>query len=363
MDTKIFFQKKEIDNHHYRQLRKRIKEVVAVLPKSRLKTKAFVVLAFPILYFSVYAVALYNFENYIVFCGLYGFLGVLAVIIFINIIHDAVHGNIFKNKNLNLLALFLFDIMGGNSYVWKKRHMLMHHNYQNISGWDSDIEQSGLIKIYPDEKSNFINKYQHKLIFVFYPLFLFNWIFLRDFKDFFMKNRLIKKVCKIPTIQYFKLFFFKAVFLTYTVFIPLVIGVPVKVVLIALFVLLVSGGVFALLVLLTPHVNDRNEFLTPNKSGQLNVSWFRHQFLTTNDISADNWITRNIMGNFNFHLAHHLFPKISSVYAPEITKVIKEYALENGFEYRSYKLKNALSYHYRLIKSNALSFDFFEEDM
>ena len=69
------------------------------------------------------------------------------------------------------------------------------------------------------------------------------------------------------------------------------------------------------------------------------------------------------MGNFNFHLVHHLFPKINSVYAPELTLEIEKYAQKNGFNYRSYKLNEALRYHYKLIKDNAYSEDFFEEDM
>jgi linoleoyl-CoA desaturase len=46
-----------------------------------------------------------------------------------------------------------------------------------------------------------------------------------------------------------------------------------------------------------------------------------------------------------------------------MTSEIRKYAEENGFEYRSYKLRNALYYHYKLIKANANNEDFFEEDM
>ena len=32
--------------------------------------------------------------------------------------------------------------MGANSYIWKIRHIRLHHNYPNVMGWDSDFEQS-----------------------------------------------------------------------------------------------------------------------------------------------------------------------------------------------------------------------------
>ena len=174
---------------------------------------------------------------------------------------------------------------------------------------------------------------------------------------------MIKKVCIIPTIEYFKLFFFKALFIFYMVIVPIMLGLDWYVSIGALFVMFAVGSVFALLSLLTPHINDMNQFPLPNESGKLNVSWFKHQFVTTNDVSLNNWFTRNIMGNFNFHLAHHLFPNINSVYAPEVTSEIRNYAIENGFEYRSYKLFKALNYHYKLIKANAVTDNFFEEDM
>lgn len=363
MKTNITFKKDSVDNAHYRQLRSRLKELVKNLPKKREQNKKQIAVILPLLFISTYLTALMLMDSTFAFFLLYAVLGVISVLIFINLIHDAVHDNVFKKRKANEILLFVFDLLGGNSFIWKKRHMVLHHNFQNIAGWDSDIEQAGLIKVYPQEKASLINRNQYWLIFLFYPLYLFNWIFVRDFKDFFLKKRLIKKVCKIPFIEYIKLFFFKAVFVFYIVVIPILIGVAINQALIALSVMFVTGSIFALLSLLTPHVNETNKFPIPNSSGEMQISWLEHQFITTNDIKLNNWFTRNLMGNFNFHLAHHLFPRISSVYAPEITKMIRDYATENGFAYRSYQLKEALIYHYRLIRANALDVNLFEEDM
>ena len=82
-------------------------------------------------------------------------------------------------------------------------------------------------------------------------------------------------------------------------------------------------------------------------------SWFMHQFLTINDVKTSNFITRQLMGNSNYHLVHHLFPTISSVYAPEVTEVIEAYAREHHIPYRSYSFREAFKMHYQLIRSNA----------
>ncbi|HMC01182.1 MAG TPA: fatty acid desaturase [Flavobacteriaceae bacterium] len=359
----VIFKKSSKDNYHYRELRKQINHVLKSLPQSRKYKKKYFAIGLPLFYLTIYVLALQFSSSKILFYSLYSLLGITSVLIFVNIIHDAVHNNIFKSRRTNNALILIFDCIGGNSFIWKKRHMLLHHNYQNIPGWDSDIEQAGLIKIFPNEKASLINKYQHYFIFLFYPLYLFNWILIRDFKDFFLKNRQIKKVCKIPTFEYIKLFFFKSFFIFYMAFIPILLGVEIHVSITALCFMFVSGSIFAMLSLLTPHVNDKNEFPIQDSEGKLNISWLEHQFITTNDLSLSNWFTRNLMGNFNFHLSHHLFPKISSVYAQEVTKVIQDYANENGFSYRTYKLTNALKYHYKLIKANALDLGFFEEDM
>jgi len=363
METEVIFDKNATHNFHYRKLRGQLKQLVNELPKSRLSFKMYQVVGLPVLYLSIYLLALYNANNIALFYSLYAVLGITAVLIFINIIHDAVHNNFFKKEWANKLILVVFDLLGGNSYIWKKRHVLLHHNFQNVSGWDSDIEQAGLIKIFPNEKLTLLNRHQHWFIFLVYPLYLFNWILIRDFKDFFLSNRMIKKVCKISRIEYFNLFFFRINFIFYMVVLPIMFGVKLRIALVALCVMLVTGSVFALLSLLTPHVNEKSQFPLPDSTGYLKVSWFEHQFITTNDITLNNWFTRNFMGNFNFHLAHHLFPGINSVYAPEVTQEIQKYAKEHGFLYRSYKLNKALLYHYRLIKANALESDFFEEDM
>ncbi|TXE09544.1 fatty acid desaturase [Gelidibacter salicanalis] len=290
--------------------------------------------------------------------------GLVSVLIFVNCIHEASHHNIFSSKWANNALLTLFDFIGIDSYIWKKRHILLHHNFQNVSGWDSDIEQSGFIKIYPHDKSEWYHNYQHKFVFMLYPLFLFNWIFVRDFKDFFSKKRIIKKVLKhIPILQYIKLFFFKLFFIFYTIILPIWIGFSLKTVLTGFCLMLVAGSVFSMGILLTSHVNQHNQFPLPDANGNLNLSWLEHQFVTTNDINTTNWFTRNVMGNFNFHLVHHLFPNINSAYVPEITKIVQDYALKNGFSYRSYTMRQAFKHHYQLIKSNALNSDVFEEDM
>ncbi|WP_161622663.1 fatty acid desaturase family protein [Cesiribacter andamanensis] len=274
------------------------------------------------------------------------------------------HNTLFRPTNLNAAFLYLFDLIGANSYIWKRRHLHLHHNFPNVAGWDSDIEQASLFRIFPHDPHRSIHRHQPRLLFLLYPFYLANWLLVRDFKDFFSKQQVIRKITRIPLPEYAKLFFFKGLFLTYILGVPFMLGVPLLLAIGAFLLLLLTANAFALFVLLTPHTNTQNAFPLPDARHTLPQSWLLHQFSTTNDVSGSNWWYRHVMANFNCHLAHHLFPRIPYVYAPEVTQVIREFARQHQLPYRTYPLLQALRFHYQLICQNAVgAADFLEEDM
>lgn len=353
MDKKIQFLKDEIDKNHFRELSKKVKQELKKIPSKRIIFSRFRAVFFPIVYVFLYFLSTKFYQQPIYYFSIFGLMGLTVVLIFLNLVHDAVHESIFKNKNIDRTLLYFFDLIGANSYIWKIRHKLLHHRYQNIAGWDSDIAQASIMRIFPHDKKEKVHTIQHRLIFIFYPIYLLNWLFIRDFKDFFQKNQIVSKVVKIPTIEYIKLIFFKLFYIFYIVIIPILNGVSVGKAIGAMVFMVVVAGLFALTVLLPPHANISNEFPLPNDDGELDKSWLKHQFETTNDVSLNNWFSRNLMGNFNFHVVHHLFPTINSSLTPEATKIVKEYADLNGFSYKSLTLKEALLNHYKLLKFNA----------
>lgn len=353
-------------NDIFKKLAFRVQRNINELPnKSKLEYVAKVrALFFPFIFVVLFMIAQWQSQSPLFFFSCYALMGLTIVLIFLNLIHDLVHDSVFKDRRINAALLYIFDIIGANSYIWKKRHTILHHGFPNVAGWDSDIEQANLFKIFPHDTTRKIHMYQYWYFALLYPLYLVNWVFVRDFRDFFSENQVVRKVCKIPLTEYAKLFFFKAFFLFYTVIIPIIFFEVIWWhTVLALIGMLIVGGIFALIILLTPHVNTTNEFPLPDKNGKLPDNWFGHQLLTTNDVSLDNWLTRNVMGNFNYHIAHHLFPRLSNVYAPYVTKIIRDIATENNLSYRTYPLKDALLFHYRLIRNNGVDADIMDDTM
>lgn len=348
----------------FHQLRQDVNTLVTQLEPHRKNGIVLKALLFPILYILLYISLLVWGTNPVVLFAAYFGLGLLLVVIFLNIIHDAVHGTIFRSKKLNEWYVYLFDLMGANSYTWRMRHVRFHHNYPNVSGWDTDIEQSKLARIFPNDVKLYVHRYQHIYLPLLYPLYLLNWLLIRDFRDFFNKKRTVWKLTTIPKTEYVKLFLFKAFFLFYLVVLPAwLLPVGWAKVIAGFLVMMFTASVFSLIVLLSPHANTSSEFPLPDEKNQLPHNWMMHMLTTTNDVQSDNWFTRFCMGCFNYHVVHHLFPNVNHVYYPEVTNLLKEYAARYNLPYKSFSLTTSLKNHYLLLKRNGATEDIFEETM
>ena len=348
----------------FTELRKEVLSTVAILQPERHKTIILKAILLPIVYFGIYAVALLLGENLAILYLCYFFMGLFLVSIFLNVIHDAVHGTIFRSERANAAYVYLFDLMGANSFIWKLRHIRFHHNYPNVNGWDTDIEQSSLARIFPNGTFSRMHKYQHLYLPFLYPLYLANWLLVRDFKDFFNRKKTVRKLINIPGIEFVKLFLFKTLFLFYMIVLPkIILGIGWTAMLGAFAVMLFTASISSLMVLLSPHANTESSFPLPNEHNKFEHSWMMHMLMTTNDITHDNWFTRFFMGCFNYHIVHHLFPNVNHAYYPEITCLLKEKAGIHGLPYRQFSLLTSLRNHYQLLKNNRNVENIFEETM
>ncbi|MBK1894250.1 fatty acid desaturase family protein [Chryseobacterium paridis] len=339
----------------FNELRKKVNQRVENITENRdiyIQIKAVLL---PIVYIGLYVFALLNVEKSWIYISSFVLMGITLVIIYLNLIHEAAHNNIFKSKRLNGWVLQIFDFVGANSYIWKKRHIASHHAYPNVDGWDTDIEQSGLLLIVPWIKAKGVQKYQHLFFFLVYPLYLFNWMFIRDFRDFFDNERVILKTQgSIPVIEKVKMVTYKLFYFFYQIIVPVIFfKASIGLALGAWFLQVITASIFALFVLLPLHPLPDNAFPRLDEKNGLPSSWLRHQMEVTNDLANNNWMVRNVLGNFNFHVAHHLFPNYSYMYYNEITEEIEEFAKENGLAYKKFPIFTALGKHVDLLRQNA----------
>lgn len=143
----------------------------------------------------------------------------------------------------------------------------------------------------------------------------------------------------------------------------LTLGVSWNQTLTGFIIMMFTASITSLIILLSPHASLNSEFPEANENGEFNHTWFVHQLLVTNDVSWDNWFTRFFLGSFNYHVAHHIFPNVASIYLPEVTTKIENFAKENDLPYRKFGLFESLKGHWLLLKHNAINENIFEETM
>jgi linoleoyl-CoA desaturase len=281
-------------------------------------------------------------------------LGPLTIILAINVSHDAIHGVAHSNKFWNNFFKYQMDLIGANSYLWKQRHKNGHHNFPNTVDKDPDIKQSDLVKILPKSRTLYFHKYQHIYVPFLYSLYTINWIYIRDFKDVIQKNNFIEN---IPKKELLKFIFFKILYFSIFVLFPVFFSsLSVTEVFIANLLLHVFASYFLTIALLPSHVSEHSTFIYPNKKGVMPYSWAYHQVITTSDFATNHFPTTWLLGGFNHHISHHLFPNISHIHYPQITLIVKEKIKKYGLEYKYENsiLKAYLS-HYNLLKKNGKS--------
>ena len=74
-------------------------------------------------------------------------MGLSGVMIVFNIVHDASHNVLFKNRSLNKAAAYFGDLMGMNSYIWNIRHNIQHHTFTNVAGGDVLLDSIPFIRV------------------------------------------------------------------------------------------------------------------------------------------------------------------------------------------------------------------------
>ena len=91
-------------------------------------------------------------------------------------------------------------------------------------------------------------------------------------------------------------------------------------------------------------------------------SWVHHQIVTTIDFLPESPLANFIFAGFNLHTAHHIFPEVSHVHLPALTRIIKETIEENGLDwYKSYSFIDGVKSHFKKLKKNGE--DHFEPEL
>lgn len=278
-------------------------------------------------------------------------LGSVTAGIGFNIMHDGAHGSFSDHKWLNNIAAFSLNLLGGSSFMWNMKHNVIHHAYTNIDGVDDDIDIKPWMRMSETQPRHTLHKYQHIYFWVLYALLYILWVFVLDYQKYFKQRIGAMALKKMSTADHLVFWGFKALFLV------LFVGLPIYTVGFTAWVIgflsfsLVAGLVISIVFQLA-HTVEHTHFPMPHEvTGKLEDEWAIHQIKTTANFAPKSKIISWFVGGLNFQVEHHLFPNISHVHYPAISKIIKQACREFGVEYIEYpKMRHAIASHINFLK-------------
>lgn len=276
--------------------------------------------------------------------------GVVAAIGF-NVMHDGAHGSFSKYKWVNTFASFSLNILGGNSFMWNVKHNVIHHAYTNVDGVDDDIDIQPWMRMSTTQKKYKLHKYQHIYFWFLYSLLYIFWIFVLDYQKYFKSKIGNMPLKRMKLSDHLVFWGFKALHLFMFVVLPIMMVGLLKWAVSFLIFTLVAGLVLSLVFQLA-HTVEHTAFPVPDENtGKLEDEWAVHQIKTTANFATNNRLVSWLVGGLNFQIEHHLFPKISHVHYPAISKIIRKTCQEYGLNYIEYpRVRYAVASHVAFLK-------------
>jgi linoleoyl-CoA desaturase len=271
-------------------------------------------------------------------------LGGLTAAIGFNVMHDGAHGSFSKHGWLNKAAGLSLNVLGANLFMWMTKHNVIHHAYTNVDGIDDDIQARPFLRLCSTQKLMKMHKYQHLYFWCAYSLLYIYWIFFTDYRKYFLGKIGSVPIKKMSLNEHFSFWAFKILHIVLFVVLP-IWSVGLVNWMIGFASLTLFAGVVLSIVFQLAHTLEETSFPEP-VLGKLNDEWAVHQLKTTANFATRNKLISWWVGGLNFQIEHHLFPKISHVHYPEISKIIRNACQEFGIPYIEHsKMRYALASH------------------
>lgn len=270
---------------------------------------------------------LFSVENSLLFIFCFVVFGFAALLFAFNFAHDFSHGTVFRKANWNNFGFILiYAINGAHAEAWKERHIKSHHFAPNVSTYDSDLEISSLIRVIPNSEYKWFHKFQHLYAPLAYTTYSLFWVFIKDFSIVFNNTG--------KGFQYYLTFGIqKTFYLTYLLILPILFShQPWLTVVVGFVIMHLLQSLFLLFTFFMTHHVEGVEYPTVNKAGYINTSWIMNQIKSSNDMYPYSDIANFILGGFNNHIAHHLFPQVHHIHYPQLNRILYRVLMENGIK-------------------------------
>jgi len=279
-------------------------------------------------------------------------LGYVFACIGFAVMHDANHGSYSTKPWINDVLGLSANALGASSFFWKQKHNILHHTYTNVDGIDDDIAKSPIIRQCETQKWVPAHKVQHLYLLPIYALSSIFWIFFMDFTKYFTGRIYTTEAWKMSAKNKAIFWLTKAGYLTFYIVLPIVkwgflpwLG--------GFLLLHAVMGLTLSIVFQLAHVVENTEFehVALDETKHVESAWAVHELKTTSNFAMGSKVISWFVGGLNFQIEHHLFPKVSHVHYPAISKIVQQKCAEYSLPYNQYRtMFEAVASHFRVMK-------------
>lgn len=275
--------------------------------------------------------------------------GFSSMLFAFNFSHDFSHNTVFRSKKLNNFCfVLLYTLMGAHAEAWKQRHIQSHHYAPNVEDYDTDLQISSLIRVIPNSTRHWFHKYQHwyaPLAYTSYSLF---WILIKDFVLLYSKDDFNAR----KDLKYHATFWMqKGIYFTYILVLPVLFSMQTwYLVLIAFLVMHLTQSLFLLFTFFMTHHVESTQYPTTDDEGCINTSWLMNQIQSSNDMHPFSKTANFVLGGFNNHIAHHLFPHVHHLHYPTLNVILYAILRKHSIEPNQTSYLGGIASHLRLLK-------------
>ncbi len=283
--------------------------------------------------------------------GLTVSLGLAGAGTLMTIVHDAVHGTFSDRRAVNILVASLAEPFGISRAWWHAKHNVFHHGFTNVDGFDNDIALGRLARLSPAQVWCWWHRYQHVYLWLAYPWLYFAMLFHGD-AAFITRGQVGSRNVAVPTAKRtLCLIGEKVLGLAVVLGTALALRPWYAVAGCFLGAGLVCGFVLAVTFQIE-HVVDTTSYPAPDlRDGSLGTEWARAQVLGAADVATGNRLYTWYVGGLNYHIEHHLFPRLPHVVLPNIAPLVRTACAEYGIIFSEFPtVSAAVRAHQRMLR-------------
>ncbi len=245
-----------------------------------------------------------------------------------------------------------YTLVGAHAEAWRHRHLHAHHFAPNVEAYDSDLQLSGIIRLSPHSRHLWYHAAQHlyaPFAYAFYSLF---WIFFKDFKLLYTKEKGVLKGGKYHLSFWVQ----KVLYFGIILVLPLLFsGQTALTVLLGFATMHGVQSVFLLFTFLMTHHVEGTAYPATNAAGCIQTSWLRNQIGSSNYMHPFSRTVNFILGGFNNHVAHHLFPGYHHSYYPAVNRILYPFLQARNIIPNQTTYWGGIASHLRLLRQMSIA--------